>query len=145
MYYDILNLVFKKNLQNFDKVLNIELKDYKNEHFGNIKEMLTQEKKFTKTSNLTYYIIALIVLLLLSFLMKYLIFFVILLIGIILYKKYYLKHEDFTNQENKFIPKYIFQIWLSDENEPVPEKYNDYIKSVNSDCSITNFKRVSLV
>jgi mannosyltransferase OCH1-like enzyme len=131
MYYDILNLVFKNNLQNFDKVLNIELKNYNTEHFGNIKEMLTQEQKFTKTSNLSYYIIALVALLVLSFLMKYLIIFVIILIGVILYKKYYLKQEDFSNQENKMIPKYIFQIWISEENKPVPEKYNNFMKSVN--------------
>ena len=140
MYYDILNLVFKNNLKNFDKVLNIELKNYNTEHFGNIKEMLTQEQKFTKTSNLSYYIIALVALLVLSFLMKYLIIFVIILIGVILYKKYYLKHEDFSNQENKMIPKYIFQIWISEENKPVPEKYNNFMKSVNEINSNFQYK-----
>ena len=130
MYYDILNLVFKNNLNNFDKVLNIELKNYNTEHFGNIKEMLTQEQKFTKTTNLNYYLVVLVALLILSFLMKYFIIFVIILILIILYKKFYLKQEDFSNNKNEYIPKFIFQIWISNENKPVPEKYNNFIKSV---------------
>ena len=83
MYYDILNLVFKNNLNNFDKVLNIELKNYNTEHFGNIKEMLTQEQKFTKTTNLNYYLVVLVALLILSFLMKYFIIFVIILLNLL--------------------------------------------------------------
>jgi len=133
MYNDILNLVFKKNTENFDKVLNVELKDNVNEHFipSNMENLLTEESLIHK-DKLKYYIIVLIVLLILSFLMKYLIMFVIILIGIIIYKKYYSNKEEFTNKRSKYIPKYIFQIWISEDNKPVPKKYLDYIKSVKS-------------
>lgn len=151
MYNDILNLVVKKSNYNFDKVLNIlfEKKYNKNEnnnnkeHFGGIlSEVISEEtqKNLIKTSNLKYYIILLVILLLLSYLMKYLMLFVIILIGIIIYKKYYLKREDFSNNGEDYIPKFIYQIWISENNKPVPDKYNKYIKSVREINNDFNYK-----